>query len=111
LAPAYSLPRSVLVGYLAADGILLSAWRAGLDRLFPLSHRRALIVGTGPAANRIVDTVRRHPWSGVEIVGVVAENPPGAASGEIPYLGTLDRLAGIVEAERVDEVILTPEGS
>jgi exopolysaccharide biosynthesis polyprenyl glycosylphosphotransferase len=111
LAPAYSLPRSVLVGYLAADGILLSAWRTGLDRLFPLSHRRALIVGTGPAANRIVDTVRRHPWSGVEIVGVVAENAPEAESGEIPYLGTLDRLAGIVEAERVDEVILTPEGS
>jgi exopolysaccharide biosynthesis polyprenyl glycosylphosphotransferase len=111
LAPAYSLPRSVLVGYLAADGILLSAWRAGLDRLFPLSHRRALIVGTGPAADRIVDTVRRHPWSGVEIVGVVAEKAPEAASGEIPYLGTLDRLAGIVEAEGVDEVILTPEGS
>jgi exopolysaccharide biosynthesis polyprenyl glycosylphosphotransferase len=118
LAPAYSLPRSVLVGYLAADGILLAAWRAGLDRLFPLPRRRALIVGIGPAADRIADTVRRHPWSGVEIVGVVAESAPGAVGSEeassgaraIPFLGTVDRLAEIVEAERIDEVILTPEG-
>ena len=118
LAPAYSLPRSVLVGYLVADGLLLTAWRIGLDRLFPLPRRRALIVGIGPAADRIVDTVRRHPWSGVEIVGVVAETAPGVgAAGSlsgartVPFLGTLDRLAAIVEAERVDEVILTPEGS
>ncbi len=120
LAPAYSFPRSVLVGYLAADGLLLVAWRAALDRLFPLPRRRALIVGLGPAADRIVDTVRRHPWSGVEIVGVVAETAPEATSGAapssdgaraVPFLGTLDRLAEIVEAERVDEVILTPEGT
>src|SRR6266566_3523370 len=69
LAPAYSFPRSVLVGYLAGNGILLAAWRAALDRLFPLPRRRALVVGTGPAADRIAETVRRHPWSGVEIVG------------------------------------------
>ena len=119
LAPAYSLPRSVLVGYLAADGVFLVAWRAALDRLFPLPRRRALIVGIGPAADRIADTVRRHPWSGVEIVGVVAETAPETPGSEdpssgvraIPFLGTVDRLAEIVEAERVDEVILTPEGS
>ena len=119
LAPAYSFPRSVFVGYLAADGILLAAWRAALDRLFPLPRRRALIVGIGPAADRIADTVRRHPWSGVEIVGVVAESAPGPPGSEdppsgaraIPFLGTIDRLAEIVEAEHIDEVILTPEGS
>ncbi len=120
LAPTYSLPRSVLVGYLAADGLLLAAWRAALDRIFPLPRRRALIVGLGPAADRIVDTVRRHPWTGMEIVGVVAETAPEPASGAarssdgadaVRFLGTLDRLAEIVEAERVDEVILTPEGT
>jgi exopolysaccharide biosynthesis polyprenyl glycosylphosphotransferase len=120
LAPAYSFPRSVLVGYLAADGLLLAAWRAALDRAFPLPRRRALIVGIGPAADRIAETVRRHPWSGVEIVGVVAETaseahppPEGASSNArgIPFLGTVERLSEIVENERIDEVILTPEGS
>jgi exopolysaccharide biosynthesis polyprenyl glycosylphosphotransferase len=120
LAPTYSFPRSVLVGYLVADGILLVLWRALLDRLFPLPRRRALIVGTGPAAERIADTVRRHPWSGVEIVGVVAETSDpvvgfdgnGAGPlGSLVVLGSVDRLTEIVEAERVDEVILTTEGS
>ena len=119
LAPAYSFPRSVLVGYLVGDGILLAAWRAALDRLFPLPLRRALVVGTGPAAARIAETVRRHPWSGVEIVGVVAESasdsPEAAVANAseairaLPYLGAVDRLAEIVENERVDEVILARE--
>ncbi len=83
LAPAYSFPRSVLVGYLAGNGILLAAWRAALDRLFPLPRRRALVVGTGPAADRIAETVRRHPWSGVEIVGIVSENASNGPGGAL----------------------------
>ena len=116
LAPAYSFPRSVLIGYVVGDGTLLAAWRAGLDRLFPLPRRRALVVGTGPAAARIAETVRRHPWSGVEIVGIVAErasdSPEASAASAseairaLPHLGTVDRLAEIVESETVDEVIL-----
>src|SRR5438445_3411527 len=119
LAPAYAFPRSVPAGYPAGNGLLPAAWRAALDRLFPLPRRRALIVGTGPAADRIAETVRRHPWSGVEIVGIVSENAsngPVAALANaseairaLPFLGTVDRLAEIVESERVDEVILTPE--
>ena len=114
LAPKYSFPRSLLVGYLGLDLILLLLWRSGLDRLFPLPRRRALVVGSGPAAELIADTVRRHPWSGVEIIGVVGERSPLALapSGEpaLAFLGPIDRLAEIVESERVDEVILTPEG-
>ena len=120
LAPAYSFPRSMLVAYLAIDGLLLLLWRSALDRMFPLPRRRALVVGHGPAAELIADTVRRHPWSGVEIVGVVGEggvpragSPGGSAPGTpsaLPFLGPIDRLAEIVENERVDEVILTPEG-
>jgi len=114
LAPKYSFPRSLLVGYLGVNGLLLVAWRSGLDRLFPLPRRRALVVGSGPAAELIADTVRRHPWSGVEIVGVVGERSavPVASDGPPPlvFLGPIERLAEIVESERVDEVILTPEG-
>ena len=118
LAPKYSFPRSLLVGYLAVDGVFLLLWRSSLDRLFPLPRRRALVVGSGPAAELIADTVRRHPWSGVEIVGVVGEGPPSAersaaAAGDAPplaFLGPIERLGEIVENERVDEVILTPEG-
>ncbi len=118
LAPEYSFPRSLLVAYVAVNGLLLLLWRTSLDRLFPLPRRRALVVGRGPAAELIADTVRRHPWSGVEIVGVVGvdastDSVAGGVPGATPalrFLGPIERLAEIVESERVDEVILTPEG-
>jgi exopolysaccharide biosynthesis polyprenyl glycosylphosphotransferase len=120
LAPKYSFPRSLLVAYLAVNGLLLLLWRTVLDRLFPLPRRRALVVGSGPAAELIAETVRRHPWSGVEIVGVVGDgdasrtsSTAGGVPGDAPpltFLGPIERLAEIVELERVDEVILTPEG-
>ena len=118
LAPRYSFPRSMLLAYLLVNGLLLLLWRSSLDRLFPVPRRRALVVGSGPAAKLIADTVRRHPWSGVEVVGVVGEGGvPRAASTGAPdgapplrFLGPIDRLSEIVESERVDEVILTPEG-
>jgi FlaA1/EpsC-like NDP-sugar epimerase len=85
LAPAYSFPRSLVVLYVLVDGLLLSIWRSALDSLFPLPRRRALVVGGGPPADLIADTVRRHPWAGVEIVGRVsetaAEYPPGRERG------------------------------
>jgi exopolysaccharide biosynthesis polyprenyl glycosylphosphotransferase len=119
LAPSYSFPRSLVVLYVLGDGMLLVLWRSALDRLFPLPRRRALVVGGGPAADLIADAVRRHPWAGVEVVGRVSEKPeesraPGPEPPEaeaLTLLGSVDRLAEIVESERVDEVILTPEGS
>ena len=117
LAPRYSFPRSLVVVFVLLDGILLAIWRSALDRLFPLPRRRALVVGAGPAAQLIADTVRRHPWSGVEVVGRVSESgasearsaPPGGDA--LPLLGGVDELADLVESENVDEVILTSEGS
>lgn len=118
LAPAYSFPRSLVVLYLVLDGVLLMVWRSALDKLFPLPRRRALVVGGGPAASLIAETVLRHPWAGVEIVGRVSESreppsEPAAGGPEAPLslLGSVERLAEIVESADVDEVILTPEES
>jgi exopolysaccharide biosynthesis polyprenyl glycosylphosphotransferase len=107
LAQPYSFPRSVLVVYLVLNGVALAAWRAALDRLFPQPRRRAVIVGGGPAAGLIADTIRRHSWTGVELVGVLG----GGAGGShgLPDLGSAERLAQVVEAHAIDEVILTPE--
>jgi exopolysaccharide biosynthesis polyprenyl glycosylphosphotransferase len=107
LAQPYSFPRSVLVVYLAVNGALLTAWRAALDRLFPQPRRRAVIVGGGPAADLIADAIRRHSWTGVELVGVLGGGPAGAHG--LPDLGPPERLAKVVEEHAVDEVILTPE--
>lgn len=109
LGQPYSFPRSVLVLYIVFNGVLLALWRAGLDRLFPSPRRRALIVGTGPAAQLIADTIRRHPWTGVELVGVLGESD-GASAG-LAILGRPAQLVELVDAHAIDEVILTPEAA
>ena len=104
-----AFPRSVLVTYVLIDTPLVAGWRALLDRLFPQPRRRAVIVGTGAAAGLISDAIRRHPWTGVEVAGVVGE---GASPREdLRLLGPIDRLTEIVVREKADEVILTPEAS
>ncbi|HLN80409.1 MAG TPA: sugar transferase [Thermoanaerobaculia bacterium] len=109
LAQPYSFPRSVLVLYLVVDGILLAIWRVALDRVFPQRRRRALVVGAGSAATLISETIRRHPWAGVELVGIVGD---GNGSGDdLKVLGSVDQLNTIAEREFVDEIILTPEDS
>ena len=109
LAQPYSFPRSVLVLYLVLNAVLLAIWRTALDRLFPQPRRRALIVGSGPAADLIADTIRRHPWTGVELAGIVGAGEGGPA--DLPVLGGVEDLLAIVEAREIDEVILTPEAS
>lgn len=104
-----AFPRSVLVLYITLDAPLVWAWRALLDRVFPQPRRRAVIVGTGPASTLIADAIRRHPWTGVEVAGVVGQGP--SAREDLRLLGPVEALAGILERERVDEVIVTPEAS
>ena len=106
-ARGYAFPRSVLVVYIAIDGVLLAVWRSLLDRLFPQPRRRAVIVGTGPSALLIADAIRRHPWTGVEVVGLVGDgNTPRA---DLPCLGPVESLPGLLASGGIDEVVLTPE--
>jgi exopolysaccharide biosynthesis polyprenyl glycosylphosphotransferase len=109
LAQPYSFPRSVLVVFLVLNGAALVAWRVTLDRAFPAPRRRVVIVGGGSAAALIAETIRRHSWTGVEVVGVVGEGDAPPAG--LPMLGPVEDLIAIVEARAVDEVILTPDAS
>lgn len=109
LAQPYSFARSVLVVYILLNGMALAAWRIALDRVFPQPRRRAVIVGGGPAAALIADTIRRHAWTGVDVLGIVGAGDGGTA--DLPVLGAVEDLIAIVEARAVDEVILTPEAS
>jgi exopolysaccharide biosynthesis polyprenyl glycosylphosphotransferase len=105
-AQPYAFPRSVLVLYILIDAVLLAAWRAALNRLFPQPRRRAAVVGGGPAAVLIADAIRRHPWTGVEVVGVIGEDGgPG-----LRRLGRVEEIAGIAGREKIDDLILMPEG-
>ena len=95
LANPYSFPRSVLLLYLFINGVLLMIWRSVLDRLFPQARRRAVIVGDGPAVSLIAETIRKHPWTGVDVIGTLGSERSGV---DLPRLGPIESLAAIVSA-------------
>ncbi len=104
-----TFPRSVLVLYIVIDGVFVALWRVAVERLFPQPHRRALVIGTGPAAALIAEAIRRHPWAGVEVAGLVGEGP--SPTSGLAVLGPIERLAEIAAEQRADEIILTPEAA
>ncbi|MDR6973971.1 exopolysaccharide biosynthesis polyprenyl glycosylphosphotransferase [Streptomyces sp. 3330] len=88
--PAHALSVRTLVLGCAAQAAACCAGRA----LVHLRHRRALlrhphaalVIGPAATAQRVAAAVLRHPRSGVQPVGIVAERPDGADG--LPVLTT-----------------------
>ncbi|MEN6624763.1 MAG: exopolysaccharide biosynthesis polyprenyl glycosylphosphotransferase [Candidatus Sumerlaeia bacterium] len=112
--PLYS--RWLLVIMLGVVIAALVLGRLILDRIFRwmIIHRgigqsRTLIIGTGPMAEHICRTLRRHPERGMLPIGILCGRPGESHPSEIaglPVFGTIDDLAAVVQSERVDEVII-----
>ena len=101
--PARSIPRSVVVLYLAIDGVFVYFERAAIRRLAVAGgRRRVLIVGAPEDAAILAEAIRRHPWTGIDIADVVPADPDGG--GVAP-----DALAEIIERTRADHVLFAPE--
>ncbi len=69
--------------------------------------RVALVVGTGERASRVISALRRYPEAGWVVRGCVSADPgdPAHAVEDIPVIGALPELSGILQGEGVvDEV-------
>ncbi len=75
---------------------------------------RVIVIGSGPAARRIMQYLYNHPRLGYRILGYVDVEPPaaplvlGTERGVVqpPYLGTLDQAVSLFRSVQVDEVIV-----
>lgn len=110
ISPRNALPRLFIVYYAVIALILLGLWRG--CRLFLIGwtgfRRRALIVGSGRAADLIRAAVAQDAHGDYEIVGSVTsdeETEPGAMPG-VPLLGTGGHLAELTAKLGVSELIL-----
>jgi len=104
--PHRAVPRSVLVLYLAIDGVFLYAERAGIRRA-ALSgrRRRVLIVGNAEDGEVLADAIRRHPWTGIDLAGVVRTGGrPGTAAAV-----SAEDLAAEIDRTASDHVLFAPE--
>ena len=81
----------------------LLAWlrQRGFDR------RNVLLVGGREIGQMIMNQIRRFPRLGYRVVGLLdEERPVGSELEGVPVLGRPEEVAGVVEREAVDEVII-----
>jgi exopolysaccharide biosynthesis polyprenyl glycosylphosphotransferase len=107
-------PRSVLLLFLLVNFLLLLVWRLAVGALHRPGLRRVVLVGCGPAAVEIAETIGTHRWHGLTVSGFVVppdeEAPVAGAAAEAlgPCLGTVDDLPALIGGGDVDHVILAP---
>ena len=79
-------------------------------RLKGFNYRTVLIVGSGPAALTIADSLHSHRFWGYRILGFVSNHQdapeiPETHIGPYPVLGEIEDIRRIVESNVVDDVI------
>lgn len=99
----------LVLGRFLFNSFLRHLRRSGKDR------RRILLVGRNPAVHALLDSIRRNPHFGVEVVGVV-DAPRGfpyrhpaslvALPGGVRELGSTEDLPRILAGMPVDEVLI-----
>jgi len=86
--------------------VLMSARRSGYN------YRYLLIIGANSRANEVAVKIDAKPELGYKIVGFVAENDgarenwPTQSTHRGEVLGLLDELQGVLQRERVDEMMV-----
>jgi exopolysaccharide biosynthesis polyprenyl glycosylphosphotransferase len=88
----------------AAAGITRAAARTKVHQTAELDQR-ALIVGSGVVAERLVARLYNHPELGLQPIGYVDDQDGGPDLG-LPRLGGLDALPELVAEGRVDRVMV-----
>ncbi|HEX6584262.1 MAG TPA: sugar transferase [Thermoleophilaceae bacterium] len=79
--------------------------RAKLHREAPL-RQRAVIVGSGLVAGKLVEKMRTHEQYGIVPIGLVDDTPHDIGTPDLPRLGDLSRLEHVIQHYAVDRVVI-----
>lgn len=109
-APVTFRPGAALL-WLGLAAPMLLAGRLGSAALFRAlpqrTRQRAVLVGNGPQAARFAASLAGRHDQGVALLGLVDNDAAAAAgSGDLPYLGPVTALDGMIRRGEVDQVIL-----
>lgn len=109
---ANKISRRFIATYAVVGSVLFTLFRltvrllARALRQHGLNRRFAAIVGSGRAAQRLVQAIQRHRWTGFEVAYFVDDREsPGTLLG-VPVRGPLAQLETIVEQYPVDSVFI-----
>jgi len=72
---------------------------------------RAVVVGTGPAAQEVVRRLRRSPEGAYDVLGLIGRRSEmiGEMQGGVEVIGSLDNIARVITEQRVSDVIFSTE--
>ncbi len=109
-AKSQTLSRFFLLAYCVLLLAALLTWRIFLAALFARRRKngrylsRILIVGGGEVARSFFTFLTANAHLGFRVIGFVDERPQPAFAGA--YLGTTRQLPGVLEREKVDDVVI-----
>jgi exopolysaccharide biosynthesis polyprenyl glycosylphosphotransferase len=94
-----------VAGVATFTGIARTVVRAGLHRA-PDLYQRTLILGSGVVAGQVVEKLRNNAQFGLVPVGIVDDEVHDVGTPDLPWLGRFGDLGTIIEAQRIDRVII-----
>ncbi len=72
------------------------------------NQKHILLVGCSSSAEKLIDRLRSHPQWGYHIHGILDDyHQTGEDCHGVKVIGKLDELAGILEANQLDEIMIT----
>lgn len=97
-----------VVGCLILERILMDRVMRFLAGEKNLGLTRTAIVGGGPIAQKVFESLRRHPEHGMGPVGIILDpNAGDAEPNGAPILGSIEDFENVLAQHRIAEVILT----
>ncbi len=116
--PTFSYSRPTFLWWALIAALLILAARYALRRLerrrpSGRGTDRALVVGSGVAADLVISRIRMFPDYGYQLAGVLSDGlPNGTLFGGAQVVGQVDDLSRVVRSQRADVVFLAlPDAS
>lgn len=107
-----TISRLLIVYFYLFNLIALTGWRLVAHFLLRIFNggrfnqtRRVLIVGANALGRQVAEMLREYAWSGLMLVGYL-DDERDDSNADLAVLGGLDEAQHIVEANRVDEVLV-----
>jgi exopolysaccharide biosynthesis polyprenyl glycosylphosphotransferase len=115
LSPRDALPRLFIVYYAVVSYILIALWRLGRPFLarWEALRQRVLVIGTGWAAQTIIEAIQTHAPDDYEVIGVIDEAgsaEPGGTVIDAPVIGHRADLVRIARELHASEIVLATSG-
>jgi exopolysaccharide biosynthesis polyprenyl glycosylphosphotransferase len=105
LAGPIALTVTTIAGTAVLTGIARAVVRSTLHKA-PELRQRTLILGSGVVAGQVVTKLNNNSQFGLVPIGIIDDDMHHVGSPDLPWFGGFDNLAEVIDAQRIDRVII-----